>query len=223
MKRLISAFFTLAFWLGSRATGCAQETAQTNSVVENAAAHVTAMTDKAVAGVTTMTDKAMNILEVYVIPFAWKLLAAALIFFIGKWVAMIISNVVDNMMSRTHLSRSLVTFTKNLVYYVIIVMVAIAALNKLGVETTSFVAIVGAAGLAIGLALQGSLSNFAAGVMLLIFQPFDIGDKIDGGGASGIVKEIQMFNTIIHTEDKKIMIVPNSKITGDKIVVYNKL
>lgn len=223
MKKSALAFFTLAFWLGSRATGWAQETAQTNSVVENAALHVTAMTDKAVAEVTTMTDKAMNILELYVIPFAWKLLAAGLIFFIGKWLAKVVSDVIDNMMSRTKLSRSLVTFTKNLAYYVIIIMVAIAALNKLGVETTSFVAIVGAAGLAIGLALQGSLSNFAAGVMILIFQPFDIGDRIDGGGASGIVKEIQMFNTIIHTEDKKIVIVPNSKITGDKIVVHNKL
>jgi small conductance mechanosensitive channel len=223
MRKFGSAFFAFLFWLGDRATGWAQEAAQTNSVLDKAATHVTAMTGKAVTEVTTMTEKVISILETYVIPFAWKLLAALLIFLIGKWVAKIISNVVDGMMSKTRLSKSLHTFTRNVVYYVVMVVVVIAALNKLGVETTSVVALVGAAGLAVGLALQGALSNFAAGVMILIFQPFDIGDRIEGGGAAGIVKEIQMFNTIIHTDDKKIVIVPNSKITGDKVIVYNKL
>jgi small conductance mechanosensitive channel len=170
-----------------------------------------------------MNDQVLIAYQQYVLPWALKILAALLIFVIGKWVARMISNLVAQGMKAAKINASLVTFGKHVVYYTLVVIVAIAALNKLGVETTSFVAIVGAAGLAVGLALQGSLSNFAAGVMILIFQPFDIEDQVDAGGASGIVKEIQMFNTIIHTADKKIMIVPNSKITGDKIVVYNKL
>ncbi len=170
-----------------------------------------------------MNEQVMNIYQQYVLPWALKIIAALLIFIIGKWVARLISNLAAQGMAAAKIGSSLALFAKNIIYYAIMVMVAIAALNKLGVETTSFVAIVGAAGLAVGLALQGSLSNFAAGVMILIFQPFDIEDQVDAGGASGVVKEIQMFNTIIHTADKKIMIVPNSKITGDKIVVYNKL
>jgi small conductance mechanosensitive channel len=145
------------------------------------------------------------------------------IFLVGQWVARLLSMIVERMMTRTKVNPSLVTFGKNVVYYALWIMVAIAALNKLGVETTSFVALVGAAGLAVGLALQGSLSNFAAGVLILIFQPFNLGDKIETTGVVGIVKEIQMFNTVVHTDDKKVVIIPNSKITGDKIVVHNKL
>jgi small conductance mechanosensitive channel len=170
-----------------------------------------------------MSEKAQQILEQYIIPFGWKLLAAAAIFIIGKWVARLVSNLLERAMTHAKVNLALVTFTKHVVYYALWILVAIAALNKLGVETTSFVALVGAAGLAIGLALQGALSNFAAGVMILIFQPFDIGDWIEGGGAAGKVVEIQMFNTIIHTDDKKVVIVPNAKITGDKLVVYGKL
>jgi len=170
-----------------------------------------------------MPEKLQQVLDQYVIPFGWKFLAAAAIFIIGKFVAKLIANALDGMMTRAKVKPSLVTFAKNVTYYVLVLFVAIAALNKLGVETTSFVAMVGAAGLAVGLALQGALSNFAAGVMILIFQPFDVGDRIEAGGTAGIVKEIQTFNTIIHTDDKKIVIVPNSKITGDKIVVHGKL
>jgi small conductance mechanosensitive channel len=100
-----------------------------------------------------------------------------------------------------------------------LIFVCIAALNKIGIETTSFVALIGAAGLAIGLALQGSLANFAAGVMLIFLQPFKIGDEVEAGGASGFVREIQIFSTIMETRDKKKVIVPNAKITSDKIVV----
>ena len=108
--------------------------------------------------------------------------------------------------------------TKN---YVILIFVILAALGKLGVQTNSFVALIGAAGLAVGFALQGSLANFAAGVMIIMLEPFKAGDVIEAGGASGTVKEIQIFSTIMTSEDKKI-IVPNSKITGDKIVVHKK-
>jgi small conductance mechanosensitive channel len=138
-------------------------------------------------------------------------------------VARLVAMLVERVMTRAKVNPSLITFGRNVVYYALWIMVAIAALNKLGVETTSFVALVGAAGLAVGLALQGSLSNFAAGVLILIFQPFNLEDRIETTGVAGIVKEIQMFNTIIHTDDKMIVIIPNSKITGDKIIVHNKL
>jgi small conductance mechanosensitive channel len=159
----------------------------------------------------------------YVLPIAGKVLMALIIFIVGQWLAKFVAMIVEKLMVKAKVNPSLVTFGKNVIYYMLWVMVAIAALNKLGVETTSFVALVGAAGLAVGLALQGSLSNFAAGVLILIFQPFNLGDRVETTGVAGIVKEIQMFNTIIHTEDKKIVIIPNSKITGDKIIVHNKL
>jgi len=159
----------------------------------------------------------------YVLPIAGKVLMALIIFIVGQWLAKFVAMIVEKLMVKAKVNPSLVTFGKNVIYYALWVMVAIAALNKLGVETTSFVALVGAAGLAVGLALQGSLSNFAAGVLILIFQPFNLGDRVETTGVAGIVKEIQMFNTIVHTDDKKIVIIPNSKITGDKIIVHNKL
>ncbi|MGE5197192.1 MAG: mechanosensitive ion channel family protein, partial [Deltaproteobacteria bacterium] len=125
-------------------------------------------------------------------------------------------------MTKARLNETLASFIKNIVYYLLLIFVCVAALNKLGIETTSFVALIGAAGLAVGLALQGSLANFAAGVMLILFQPFRLGDEVDAGGASGIVKEIQIFSTIMKTKDNKTIIVPNAKITADKIVIHHE-
>ena len=160
-------------------------------------------------------DKAIG----YLMQYGLSLLYAILIFIIGKWLARFASKIATVTMERANLNATLASFLKNIVYYTLLIFVAIAALNKIGIETTSFVALVGAAGLAIGLALQGSLANFAAGVMLIFFQPFKVGDDIEAGGASGIVKEIQIFSTIINAKDKKTVIVPNAKITADKIVV----
>ncbi|MEN6307472.1 MAG: mechanosensitive ion channel domain-containing protein, partial [Anaerohalosphaeraceae bacterium] len=105
-------------------------------------------------------------------------------------------------------------------YFGLLVFVAIAALSRLGVETTSLVAIIGAAGLAVGLALQGSLSNFAAGVLLIIFKPFRVGDFVEVAGAKGTVQEIQIFNTVLHSPDNVRIIVPNSQVTGANIINY---
>ncbi|MFA5059181.1 MAG: mechanosensitive ion channel domain-containing protein [Candidatus Omnitrophota bacterium] len=156
----------------------------------------------------------------YLIQYGINLLAAVVIFILGKWAAQIVSKIVDKSMTRSKINRTLVTFAKDMVYFIILAFAVIAALNKLGVETTSFIAVLGAAGLAVGLALQGSLSNFAAGVMLIIFQPFHVGSTVEAGGALGVVEEIQIFNTIIVTSDGKRIIVPNAKITGDKITVF---
>jgi small conductance mechanosensitive channel len=108
-----------------------------------------------------------------------------------------------------------------LVYIALLTFVVIAALDQLGIQTTSFIAVIGAAGLAIGLALQGSLANFAAGFLMIIFRPFKAGDYIDGGGASGIVEKIEVFTTTLKTVDNKVVIIPNAKMMGDNIVNYS--
>ncbi len=158
----------------------------------------------------------------FLIQYGMNLIGAIIIFVIGKWVSRLISNLLEKALIKAKVALTLSTFAKNLTYATMLTFVAIAALNKLGVETNSFLAVIGAAGLAIGLALQGSLSNFAAGVMMIIFQPFEIGDYVEAGSAEGTVADIQMFSTIITTKDRKKVIVPNAKITGDKITVYPK-
>ena len=105
-------------------------------------------------------------------------------------------------------------------YFALLVFVVLAALAQVGIQTTSFIAIIGAAGLAVGLALQGSLANFAAGVLLVIFRPFKVGDYIEGAGVGGIVEEIHIFSTLLCTLDNKAIIVPNAKLTGDNITNY---
>ena len=156
----------------------------------------------------------------YLIPYGMNLIAAVLIFVVGKWAARVASNLLEAALLKSKLEKTLATFGKNIAYFTMLTFVVIAALNKIGIETNSFLAVVGAAGLAVGLALQGSLSNFAAGVMMVIFQPFRIGDYVEAGGAEGEVTEIQIFHTVVITKDKKRVIVPNSKITGDKITVH---
>lgn len=158
----------------------------------------------------------------YLIQYGMNLIAAILIFIIGKWIARLISNILENVLKQSKIESTLASFAKNIAYFTMLTFVVIAALNKLGVETNSFLAIIGAAGLAVGLALQGSLSNFAAGVMMILFQPFHLEDYVEAGGAEGTVKEIQIFHTIIKTKDNKKVIVPNAKITGDKITVHPK-
>ena len=156
----------------------------------------------------------------FLIQYGINLLAAILIFVIGKWVARLLSRLSEKAMMKSKVNETLASFAKNLIYYGILIFVAIAALSKLGIETNSFVAIIGAAGLAVGFALQGSLANFAAGVMIILFQPFGVGDTIEAGGAIGVVHEIEIFSTIILSADKKRIIIPNAKITGDKIMVH---
>jgi len=156
----------------------------------------------------------------YIAQYGLSILAAVLIYIIGKWIAKIVARLIEAAMTRAKIDKTLVSFTKNIVYFGILIFVIIAALGKLGVQTNSFVAIIGAAGLAVGFALQGSLANFAAGVMLIMFEPFKANDTIETAGATGVVQEIQIFSTILSTPDNKRIIIPNSKITGDKIVVY---
>lgn len=150
-----------------------------------------------------------------------RLVGAILIFLVGRWVAGLVRKVLENMMTKSHVDATLVKFTGNFTYSILLVVVVLAALNQIGVQTTSFIAIIGAATLAIGFALQGSLSNFAAGVMLIIFRPFKVDNFVQAGGEAGIVEEIGIFTTQMRTPDNKTIIVPNSKITGDNITNFS--
>lgn len=150
-----------------------------------------------------------------------NILVAIVIFFIGRWLAKKISQLLGKAMTKTNNEPTLIKFVENLSYMGMMALVIIAAIQKMGIPTTSFVAVLGAAGLAVGLALQGSLSNFAAGVLMMIFKPYKIGDYIEAGGTAGSVKEIQIFNTILSSPDNVRIIVPNAKALGDNIKNYS--
>ncbi|MBN2456335.1 MAG: mechanosensitive ion channel [Sedimentisphaerales bacterium] len=154
------------------------------------------------------------------IEYGLNILAALLIFFVGKWLARMLTDLIAKGLSKAKLEPTLVTFTKNLCYVGLLVFIAIAALARLGVQTASFIAVVGAAGLAVGLALQGSLANFASGVLLIIFKPFKAGDFVEVAGTKGLVKEVHIFNTILNTPDNVRVIIPNAQVTGQSVFNY---
>lgn len=150
-----------------------------------------------------------------------KLVGAVLIFIIGRFIAKGLRALIRKGLEKGHVDETLVSFITNLSYVGLMTFVIIAALSKLGVQTASFVAVIGAAGLAVGLALQGSLANFAAGVLMMIFKPFKVGDYIEAGGTSGIVEDIGIFTCELKSPDNKKIIIPNAKLTGDNIVNYS--
>jgi small conductance mechanosensitive channel len=159
----------------------------------------------------------------YVEVYGLKLLFAIAVLILGSWVAKLIKRTMHRLLSKRNLDPMVVGFLANLTYVVLMVFVVLAALGKLGIQTASFVAILGAAGLAIGLALQGSLANFAAGFLLIVFRPFKKGDYIEAGGTAGIVDEIQVFTTILNTPDNRRVIVPNAKVMGENITNYSAM
>jgi len=169
------------------------------------------------------TQKVMDIVYGYILKYGLSLVFAIVIFFVGKWLAGVISRWIAKMMEKGKVDAALVGFTKNIVHAAIMVFTILAAIGQLGIQTTSFIAVIGAAGLAIGLSLQGTLSNFAAGVMLILFRPFKVGDFIQAGGEMGSVKEIQIFNTILAHPDNRKIICPNSKISGDTIINFSAI
>ncbi len=149
-----------------------------------------------------------------------KVLSAILIFIVGKWIAGFLKNLTAKAMTKGKVDPTLVSFLGHMIYIALLTFVILAALGQLGIQTTSFIAVIGAAGLAVGLALQGSLSNFAAGVLMIIFRPFKVGDLIDAAGVLGTVEEIQIFTTMVKTPDNKAVIIPNAKLTSDNITNY---
>jgi small conductance mechanosensitive channel len=150
-----------------------------------------------------------------------RILGALAILLFGKWIAKALTRVVKKGMKHAKVEETLISFTGSFVYILLMVVVILAALNNLGVNTTSFVAVLGAAGLAVGLALQGTLSNVGAAVLLILFRPFKVGDFVEAGGTAGTVEEINMFSTLFKTGDNKVVIVPNSAVIGGNIVNYS--
>jgi small conductance mechanosensitive channel len=150
-----------------------------------------------------------------------KALAALAILIIGRWVAKGIRRGVRRMMEKGGVDPIIIGFVGSITYIALLAFVIIAALGQLGIQTTSFIAILGAAGLAVGLALQGSLANFAAGFLMIIFRPFRVGDFVEAAGVAGVVKDMQIFTTTLKTGDNKTIIIPNAKISGDNIINYS--
>ena len=163
---------------------------------------------------SSILDKIWELATIYGI----KVLAAIVIFVVGRWVAKALSKLIRRMMRKGDVDQTIRRFVANMAYIVLMVFVVLAALSQLGIQTTSFIAILGAAGLAIGLALQGSLANFAAGFLMIIFRPIRVGDYIEGAGTAGTVEEIAIFTTTLVTPDNKTVIIPNGALTSDNIV-----
>ncbi|WP_029918404.1 mechanosensitive ion channel family protein [Pelobacter seleniigenes] len=162
-------------------------------------------------------DKVIELVQTYGLPLIW----AIIIFVIGRIVSGVLANGVAKMMHKSRVDETLVKFARSLTYIALMTFVVLAALSKLGIQTTSFAAVIAAAGLAIGLSLQGTLGNFSSGVMLILFRPFKVGDFVDAGGVSGIIEEIQIFSTKMRSPDNKEIIVPNGQIIGTTITNYS--
>jgi small conductance mechanosensitive channel len=186
---------------------------------ENAVMDVTKVIPTSVDEVNQIWVQVQDIVTVW----GLKVIAAVAIFIIGRWIAMLVRRVVRRVMERAKVESIITGFVSSIAYIALLAFVVIAALGQLGIQTTSFIAILGAAGLAIGLALQGSLANFAAGFLMIIFRPFKVGDFIEGAGVAGVVQEIQIFTTTLRTGDNKIIIVPNAKLSGDNITNYSAM
>lgn len=162
-----------------------------------------------------------TIVQSLLIPWGIRLGIALAIFIVGRWIAKWLTGVIRKLMAKSHMDEMLIKFLGNIVYTILLLVVVMAALDHLGIRTTSLLAVFGAAGLAIGLALKDSLANFSSGVMIILFRPFKVGDFIEAGGATGVVEEVRMFATIMRSGDNREIIVPNGQIYGGTIVNYS--
>ncbi|MCX9599691.1 small-conductance mechanosensitive channel MscS [Vibrio cholerae] len=156
------------------------------------------------------------------IQYGVNVISAILILFIGNLVVKGVAGSVANVLKKKEMDKAVVDFIHGLVRYTLFIIVLIAALSRIGVQTASVVAVIGAAGLAVGLALQGSLSNFAAGVLIVAFRPFKSGDYVEIGGVAGSVDSIQIFQTVLKSPDNKMVVVPNSAVIGGAITNYSR-
>ena len=154
--------------------------------------------------------------------FGSRIIAAVIILIIGRWLIRKINRLVATILEKRHAEASLSSFVKSLIKISLNFLLVIVIISKLGIEASSFIALFASAGVAIGMALSGTLQNFAGGVMILLFKPFKVGDVIEAQGQSGAVKEIQIFNTIISTPDNKIIIIPNGGLSTGITKNYSK-
>jgi small conductance mechanosensitive channel len=162
-------------------------------------------------------DNVADQLTLFVTTYGIKIIGAIIILILGRIAAGIGRKVVEKVLEKSKTDPAVVSFVGSMIYFLILIFAVLAALAKFGIQTASFVAMLGAAGFAIGFALQGSLANFAAGVLILVLRPFKVGNFIDGAGVAGTVKEIQLFTTILATPDNIKIMVPNGKLFGDTI------
>lgn len=153
--------------------------------------------------------------------YAPKLLGGIIVLVIGLWVTRIITKAVGNSLEKSKIDLSLIPFLKSVTNIVLKALVAVTVMGMIGIQMTSFVAILGAAGLAVGLALSGTLQNFAGGVIILILKPFRLGDFIEAQGFTGTVKEITIFSTMLNTPDKKLVIIPNGPLSTGALINYS--
>ncbi len=161
-------------------------------------------------------------LHQYLLKIGTNLLMCIIILVIGFWLAKFISKALRKILRKSNTDEGLVTFVTSFISMVLKILVIVTAISQLGIEMTSFVALLGAAGLAIGMAFSGTLSNFAGGIMILVLKPFRVGDLIFTQGEKGIVKEIQIFNTYLHTTDNKVIILPNGPVANGNIINFTK-
>ena len=173
-----------------------------------------------------MTDNKMesyfDLLKKVILEYSPKIIFAFLILFIGLWATSIITKLIKRVLKKREVEDTLANFVGNLLFWTFRILVFITFISKLGVETSSFVAILGAAGLAVGLALQGSLSNFAGGILIILFKPFKVEDVIETQGVIGVVKEIQIFNTRLLTADNKTIYIPNGILSNGVVTNYTQ-
>ena len=163
----------------------------------------------------------LSFFDMYVMPWIINIALAAAIFFVGRMIAKALGSLLEKVLRKSRMDDILINFVTSIANILMLLVVVVASLDQLGVDTTSMIALVGAAGLAVGLALQGSLQNFAAGVMLIVFRPFKEGDFVEVAGVSGIVEQITIFNTVMRTADNKEVIVPNGNIYSGVITNYS--
>jgi len=162
-----------------------------------------------------------QLLSTYVVPWGVNLITALVIFVVGRWAAKMLLGLIRRLLIKIKMDEILINFIISITSAIFLLFIIIAALDQLGVDTTSLIALLGAAGLAVGLALQNSLQNFAAGVMLIVFRPFKIGDFVEAGGTSGVVESISIFSTLMRTGDNREVIVPNGSIYNGTITNFS--
>jgi small conductance mechanosensitive channel len=156
-----------------------------------------------------------------ILSYSVKVLVALVILYLGRWLSKSLTRMLEKALIHRKVDRAVVSFLSGIIQAAIMVATILIALSQVGIQTASFIAILGAAGLAIALALQGSLSNFASGVLIILFRPFRAGDFVDAAGVSGVVEKIEIFQTVLKSPDNKRIIVPNSQITGSAIINYS--
>jgi small conductance mechanosensitive channel len=166
-------------------------------------------------------QQSIHFLSAKGLDFSINLMAAIVIFFVGRLIAKFLKTFCHKLMMHSKVDETLARFLGNIIHSLLMMLVILAAIDQLGINTTSFAAVIAAAGLAVGFALQSSLANFASGVMLILFKPFEVGDFINAGGSAGVVEEIHIFSTLMRTGDNIQIVIPNNQITNGTITNFS--